>query len=336
MDFDPAVVDSRDWQALLVYDLEVGSRLEDVLDSAVHPALNFEARQIAAEEGGYFVVLRAFPRLSDPHMVDAYGEMRCYIRVGLKTRPMEQHELSAAYADAAKGESRAGERLKRLPLIVRPEDASLESAEAKRGSGPWLGVLTLPVDAPDPLLPMLSAHSRAFPDEGDYERWSRAQVIDASLRWDADGYHADHEHDGELTRRRRLFRNGVFEWGTSLESRADSIPSLSVAQYLHDVLAHFATSYRRAGYFGRVRVWIALEDAEGSQLGLDSNYPAFDHKPLKTGHLEWRDDYSVDGLLHDLTGATRAAMDRMFVAYGLARCSYLSKEGEPRKELREE
>ncbi|HVD87058.1 MAG TPA: hypothetical protein VNB59_06590, partial [Solirubrobacterales bacterium] len=129
------------------------------------------------------------------------------------------------------------------------------------------------------------------------------------------------------------FRNGVFEWGNSLASWADSIPSLSIAAYLHDVLGYFATSYRRVGYFGRLRVWISLEDGEGSQLGVGANYRGFDRKPLSTDHLEWRGDYSVDGLLHDLTGATRAVMDRVFVAYGLARCFYFSAEGEPSEEL---
>ena len=309
------------------------SRLEDVLDSAVHPALNFEARQIEAEDGGYFLVVRAFPRLGVPHMVDGYGEMRCYVRVGLKTRPMEQHELSAAYAEATRSESRAAERLARLPLIVRPEGVELGAPETSREPGLWLGVLTLPVDAPDPLLPMSEADSRAFPDDGDYDRWGHTQPLGPSLSWDAAGYHADREQAEQINQRLRLFRNGVFEWGMALASWADSVPSLSVAQYLHDVLGYFATSYRRAGYFGRLRVWIALEDGEGSQLGLGSNYLAFDRKPLSTDHLEWRGDYSVDGLLHDLTGATRAAMDRVFVAYGLARCFYFSEEGEPSEEL---
>lgn len=120
----------------------------------------------------------------------------------------------------------------------------------------------------------------------------------------------------------------------SLASWAESIPSLSVAQYLHDVLGYFATSYRRAGYFGRLRAWVALEDGEGSQLGLGTDYLAFDRKPLSTDHLEWRGDYSVDRLLHDLTGATRDAMDRVFVAYGLERCFYFTDEGEPSEELR--
>lgn len=309
------------------------SRLEDVLDSAVHPALNFETRQIESSSGGYFLILHAFPRLGVPHMVDGYGEMRCFVRVGLKTRPMEQHELSAAYAEAARSESRAAERLARLPLIVRPEGVALEFPEPNREPGPWLGVLGLPVDAPDPLLPMLDASRHAFPDDGDYERWGHSSAIEPSLRWDADGYHADGEQDGRLTRRLRLHRNGAFEWGMSLANWAESIPSLSVAQYLHDVLGYFATSYRRAGYFGRLRVWVALEGGKGSQLGLASDYLSFDRKPLSTDHLEWRGDYSVDGLLHGLTGATRTAMDRVFVAYGLEKCFYFTNEGEPSDEL---
>ncbi len=315
-------------------DGDARSRLEDVVDSAVHPALNFEARQIEAEGGGYFLVVRAFPHLGVPHMVDGYGEMRCYLRVGLKTRPMQQHELTTAYAEAAGGESRAAERLARLPLIVRPEGVVLASPETNREPGLWLGTLALPIDAPDPLLPMLGADGRAFPDDGDYVRWSRSQQIGLSLEWDADGYHSDREQDGQLTHRLRLFRNGVFEWGVSVASRTESIPSLSIAQYIHDALGYFATSYRRAGYFGRLRVWVSLEDGKGSELGVGDNYSGFYLKPLSVAHLEWRADYSVDGLLHDLTGATRAAMDRMFVAYGLTRCPYFSDEGEPSAELR--
>lgn len=314
-------------------DGDARSRLEDVLDSAVHPALNFEARQIEAEGGGYFLVVRAFPRLGVPHMVDGYGEMRCYVRVGLKSRPMEQHELAAAFAEAARSESHAAERLARLPLIVRPDGVELGAPETNRDPGPWLGVLTLPVDAPDPLLPMLDADSQAFPDDGDYKRWGRSRHLGLSLQWDADGYHGDQPQDDRLSFRLRLFRNGVFEWGNSLASRADSIPSLSIAQYLHDVLGYFATSYRRVGYFGRLRVWISLEEGDGSQLGVGENYRGFGRKPLSTDHLEWRGDYSVDGLLHDLTGATRAVMDRVFVAYGFARCFYFSDGGEPSEEL---
>lgn len=309
------------------------SRLEDVLDSAVHPSLNMEARQIETD-GGYFLVLRVLPRLGAPHMVDGYGEMRFYLRAGLKTRPMSQREIETAFSEATRSEERASQRLARLPLAVLPEGLERESSTrgAELTPGPWLSVLTLPIDAPDPLLPMQEADRQAFPDDGDYMRWSRSE-LGLTLDWDADGYHGDAGDDGKLTRRLRLFRNGAFEWGISLASRAESIPSLSVAQYIHDVLGYFATSYRRAGYFGRVRVWIVIEAGLGSKLGLGGDYMGFDLKPLSAAHLEWRGDFSVDGLLDDLAGATRGAMDRIFVAYGLVRCPYFDADGVPTEEL---
>ncbi|HEV7401201.1 MAG TPA: ATP-binding protein [Solirubrobacterales bacterium] len=314
-------------------DGDARSRLEDILDSAVHPPLNMETRQIETD-GGYFLVLRVFPRLGAPHMVDGYGEMRFYVRAGLKTRPMSQREIEAAFAEAARSEALAGERLARLELAVLPEGVERESTArgANRAPGPWLGVLTVPIDAPDPLLPMQKADSRAFPDDGAYGRWSHSD-LGLTLNWDAEGYHGDLYDEDKLTRRLRLFRNGTFEWGTTLASRAESIPSLSIAQYIHDVLGYFAISYRRAGYFGRVRAWIAIEAGVGSKLGLDSGYLGFDLKPLSNAHLEWRGDYSVDGLLDDLAGATRGAMDRIFVAYGLASCFYFDAEGAPVGEL---
>lgn len=313
-------------------DGDVRSRLEDVLDSAVHPALNMEARQIDVE-GGYFLVVRVYQRLGVPHMVDGYGEMRFYIRSGLKTRPMTQQEIASAFAEATRSERRASERLSRLPLAVRPERVELDAPETDCEPGPWLGVLALAIDAPDPLLPMQEADRQAFPDDGDYLRWSRSD-LGLTLDWDADGYHADARNEGNLTRRLRLFRSGAFEWGVTLAGRADLIPSLSIAEYIHDVLGYFATSYRRAGYFGRVRTWVSIEGGIDSKLGLGSGYLAFDLKPLSTSHFEWRGDYSVDGLLDDLTGATRGAMDRIFVAYGLSSCPYFNADGTPGEELR--
>lgn len=313
-------------------DGDARGRLEDVLDSAVHPALNFESRQIETD-GGYFLVLRIFPRLGPPHMVDGYGEMRFYARAGLKTRPMGQREIEAAFSEAASNERRAGERLGRLPLAVLPEEVDRIGAGVERVPGPWLGVLTLPIDAPDPLLPMEEADSRAFPDDGDYRRWSRSD-LGLNLDWDANGYHGDrYDSEGKLTRRLRLFRNGAFEWGVTYEGWAKSMPSLEFAQRLHDMLGFFMTSYRRAGYFGQVRACVSIEDGVGSKLSIGGGYMGTDLKPLNVAHLEWNGDYSVDGLLDDLGGATQGAMDRVFVAYGLSHCFYFDDEGLPVEEL---
>lgn len=321
-------------RAVPLRDGDTRSRLEDVLDSAVHPALNVECRQIETD-GGYFLVLRISPRLGPPHMVDGYGEMRYYVRVGVKTRPMGQHEIEAAFSGAAGNERRATERLRHLPLAVLPEGIERDRGArgADRTPGPWLGVLTLAVDAPDPLLPMQEADGRAFPDDGGYRRWRHSDP-GSILSWDAEGYHRDRHEEDKLTRRLRLFRSGVFEWGMTLANWAESMPSVEMGQYLHDVLGYFATSYRRAGYFGRVRAWVSIDDGAGSELSVGGGYTVFDRKPLNVAHLEWQGDYSVEGLLGDLDAATRAAMDRIFVAYGLSHCFYFDDEGGLIEELR--
>lgn len=120
-----------------------------------------------------------------------------------------------------------------------------------------------------------------------------------------------------------------------MADRADAIPSISIAQYVHDVLGYFATSYRRAGYYGRLRIWISLEGAEGSRLGVGpDHYLAFERQALAVPHLEWRGDDNIDGLAHNLTAVTHAAMDRVWVAYGFSRCPYFTEKGEPNDELR--
>jgi hypothetical protein len=97
---------------------------------------------------------------------------------------------------------------------------------------------------------------------------------------------------------------------TEAETAAhDANPSLSIAQYLHDMLGYFAISYRRVGYFGRLRVWVSLEDGEGSQLGLGSDYLAFDRKPLSINCLAFksRKNASVSG-----SGSPRSSLEPIF------------------------
>ncbi len=45
-----------------------------------------------------------------------------------------------------------------------------------------------------------------------------------------------------------------------------AVPSRSFTEYAHDALAYFASVYARVRYHGRLRVWIAVEDAETSIL----------------------------------------------------------------------
>lgn len=304
----------------------VQARLEDVLYTTVTPRLNFESRLLETD-GGYFLVVRAFQRGGVPHMVDAYQDKRCYVRTGLSTRPMEQHELEAAYRAVVQRDAGVARRLRHLPLIPRLEGLDLPPPKVHRSEGPWVSVVTLALDAPDPLFEMREADPHAFRDDGDYERWGRESIVSLGLNWDAHGY-MDESFGHGLTERVRLYRSGAFEWGRSFP-RDEPVPSVVLARKVHDALGYFATSYRRAGYFGRVSIWVSIDGAGGTELGVAHahRHSSFDAPTLGVGHLEWTGDTNVERLRHDLSSVVHAAMDRIWVAYGFARSEMFDEEG---------
>lgn len=301
------------------------SRLEDVLWSSVTPRLNLESRLLETE-GGYFLVVRAFQRSGVPHMVDAYEEKRYHVRSGLSTRPMEQYELEAAYRSVAQQEGQVERRLRHLPLIPRLQGIESEPVR-QRVEWPWAGVVTLALDAPDPLFEMSPADHLAFPDSGHHQRWGREGILWGGLNWDAYGYVDEQTDESAIAKRVRLYRIGVFEWGRSFWRHETRVPSVWLAQQVHDAFGYFATCYRRAGYFGRVRLWVALDGAEGTTLAVDPDYFNFDAQTLAVDHIEWVRDENVERLSHGLDSLARAAMDRIWQAYGFANCRLFDEEG---------
>lgn len=302
----------------------VQARLEDVLYSAVLPRLNLESRLLPTD-GGYFLVVRVFQRAGAPHMVAAYDEKRCYVRTGLSTRPMEQHELEAAYQGVAESRTGIERRLRHLPLVPRLQGIELAPVPT-RMAGPWASVVTLALDAADPLFELRPADHLAFPDDGDYERWGREGILWGGLNWDAHGYVHEHRGHAQMTDRVRLYRNGVFEWGRAYRADGETVPSVALAAKVHDAIGYFATCYQRAGYFGRVRLWAALDDAEGTELAL--NRSLLDRgAPLGAAHVEWTADENVERLAHDLDSVAHAAMDHIWVAYGFSRCHLFDEHG---------
>jgi hypothetical protein len=303
----------------------VQARLEDVLDSAVSPKLNMETRLLETD-GGYFLVVRVHQRTGPPHMVDSYNENRYYVRVGLKTRPMEQHEVDQAFRLASANEGRAHRRLLHLPLAPSLQNVEVAAAE-QRVPGPWVSVVTLPLDAPDPLLEMRSADSGDYPDDGDHDRWSRHSALRGGYSWDAHGYVSEHFYDEGLSNRLRLYRNGVFELGWGCQTPDHYVPPITIAQYVHDVVGYFASSYRQAGYYGRIRLWVAMDDAEGTELSLPQGSIRPNPTTLTVSHFEWRTDENVERLLHDLDAVSHTAMDHLWVAYGFPNCWLFDKDG---------
>lgn len=297
------------------------ARLENVLYSAVAPRLNFESRLLQTD-GGYFLVVRVFQRAGAPHMVDTYNENRCYVRTGLSTQPMKQHELEAAYEGVAERRRGIERRLRHLPLVPRLQDVQLGSVPTRR-AGPWASVVTLALDAADPLFELRPADHLAFPDDG-YERWGQG-ILGGGLNWDAHGYVHEYPEHAQMTDRLRLYRNGVFEWGRAYGADGETVPSVALAEKVHDAIGYFATCYQRAGYFGRVRLWVALDDVAGTELAVSPSL--IEGGPLGVAHVEWTADENVERLAHDLNSVAHAAMDHVWVAYGFSRCHSFDEQG---------
>lgn len=303
----------------------VQAQLEDVLDSAISPSLNVDSRLLEAD-GGYFLAVRVFQRTGVPHMVDAYDTHRHYVRVGLKTRPMEQHELEQAYLAVSGNADRAQAKLAELPLVPRLSGVAINDPVMLLTPGVWASVVTLPLDAPDPLLQMRTPDQGDFPDDGGYDRWGRERVVSTGLAWDALGYVRESETE-DMTRCVRLYRNGVFEWGRKCTTSTGVVGSAVVIEGVHDALGYFAGAYAKAGYYGRVRAWVSLDDTADSTLAVDPNYATFDCGPIEHARLEWKTDTNVERLRHDLDAITHEAMDYMWVSYGYRGCLYMDDAG---------
>lgn len=307
------------------------AQIEDVLDGSVTPRLNYEARTLETD-GGFFLLIHVYPRAGVPHMVDAYGDLRCHIRAGLSTRPMQHRELEAAFATARDASSRVMRRLGRVSLAIAPEGVT-KGPDPRRAGGPWLGLAATPLDGPDQLVPMRVAVGDAFPDDGEYPRWYRQTVVPPQFSWNERGYFYEVVDGGLLSRLLRLNRNGVFEWGMSMGSRPN-LPSASITELVHDILGYFATCYARCSYFGRIRLWLRLEQALDVELGVGDGEPVpWKVHPLTSEELEWSGDSNVERLLHDAGPATHEAMDQLWISFGYNRCELFDLNGAPGKKL---
>jgi hypothetical protein len=314
------------------------ARLEDVLYSAVTPRLNLGAATIVADKGGYFIVVRVHQRSGPLHMVDAYEQRRYFIRTGLSTRPMEAHEIERAFADLQYRDVRIDALITRLPLVARiaPDRsrAPEEHGNVREPAGtPWSSVVTAPLDGAETLLTMRTPAQIDFPI--DRERpfvGEPSYILTGIYTIDGHGYISDHEHKewGRLVQRTRLFREGVFEWGIRYRGTG-KIFSRTLVQNVHDALVYFGSIYEASGYFGRVRAWVRVDNADRSDFQVQDELvysAAFDapRAPTLEG-LGFSEDTSVEQLLRDPTPLVHAAMDRLWQGYGFPRCLLYSPDG---------
>jgi len=318
-------------------------RLEDVLASSVSPPLNFAAKTIEADDG-YVVVLQIQQRSGPLHMVEGYNQNRYFIRTGLATRPMQAHEVERSFRDLGNAEERLDELLRSLPLVARLVPARSRAADlaasAQRNervepmAEPWIAVVIAALDASGPILPMRPASSSDFnvleAQQLMIGRWDDLAARPA-FDIDAHGYHCDTEGSVGRIKHLRLCREGVFEWGTRWMSRggAHYIPARAMIKPVRDALAYFASVYQDSGYYGRLRVWIRVENADQSEIALqnDMSLRALPLVPTVDA-LTFVEDSNVERLLDDPMPVVHAAMDRIWQGYGMPACSFFSPAGE--------
>jgi hypothetical protein len=310
----------------------LNDQLRDVLLSAVSPPLVLESRQVEIV-GGYVLVSRIHQRTGAPHMVSAYDENRYYVRRGTSVVRMTAHEVEQAFAQVVHTETRLGRMLRSVPLVPPIGELS----EGSIGDPPvvepgWFGFVAVPLNAPDPLLTMGLALRSAFTN------LAAQRLGGVDLRPTAHGYRSDRIRDGLLTTRLGVYRNGVIEWGDSMghnvapETRWP-VPSTTVFAGVYQMLRFSAETYTQVGYFGRVQVWITLEQADLTSLAVNPNIvPPFE-TVTPDSRFEFSVPTSVDEMTSNATVVLRPLMDSLWQAYGWQRCALWDENDDLRVQL---
>lgn len=321
-------------------DAGLQAQLEDVLFSSVAPRLNVATHLLEAPEGGFFLLVRLQSHMGIPHMVDAYDQNRYFIRAGLATRRMEAHEVERAFRDANRGLAEVDVLVSDLPLVPRigrSRTRELDSAIGGEPAGiPWTSVVVAAVDAPRPLLPMRNPSQLDFPiNPVDGLLGDPHYVRGPLFAIDSLGYLDEQTHRATdlLHRRTRLYRDGVFEWGFRYFSRGGGarLFSRSVINNVHDALRYFARVFTEAPYFGRLRVWIRLDNADAAEFAVEDELVfavALDApRTPSIEDVEYVEDTNVEQLLNDPMTTVHAAMDLLWQAFGFNRCLLFTDEG---------
>jgi hypothetical protein len=311
---------------------------EDILDSSLQPRARFEARSIDVK-GGQVLLVRVEPREGALIMVQGYGEFRYYRRSGTRTIPMDQQEVARARAVDA---DRQGELMELLgpglPLVARIgrfrtrelDELQLREKFALKPLVEKVEWIALPVvvavamDSPRPLIHhSVFAQDGPFPEPPGGRGRNRRVLPDPTWRITANGVVREQSIDPSarpprLAHRLAVFREGVVEWARRYRNE-DVIPAMTFAEDVHDVLRYVGSVFSSVDYFGRVAIFIRLENAHHAQLAFSSE-GGFEepHEPER----EWIGHYAeapVDDLITDPTPIVRDATDVISQGFGLRR-----------------
>jgi hypothetical protein len=320
-------------------DHSLRDRLENILDSTVSPRLNVQTQPIDVE-GGYVLVLRVRERAGALHMVEGYDDHRYFIRRGRRVTPMTEREVTDAFASVASGELALDALLMNTPLLPRiaaNRARVLDVGFDPESLSPWLSVVAAPLNSQrQPFIVIQTAVQNAFRHLPDTPRLGRGDVLGVQgYEIDQYGYlqeFPDEDRHPPYKWRMRLYRNGVLEWGARLAPMRDAmaIPSQTVVELVHDVLAYFGTVYQRIGYFGPVATYLGLDNAENTRLAVGDGVI----QPLSVRVLEGEvdlharsPDVTPDELAQGPTDIVQRGMDYLWQTYGWPRCQLFDEDG---------
>lgn len=313
--------------------------LEDILDSSLQPRAYFHAAAVPVD-GGSVIVIRVEPRRGEPIMVQGFGEYRYYSRSGTRTMPMSGTEVVDAHAAARGRESEVLELLAApFPTLSRVSRPRSHDSLRMAASSPYAGwepkwlplpvVVVVAMDCPRPLIHhTVFADREAFPEPREGLRGGQRDVLPAAP-WKLDAHGFNREVLDEtgprpwyVLHRAAVFRLGIVEWARRYPMKGEFvIPGLTFAEDVHDALRYAASAFSAVEYFGRLAVFVRIENAEKAILEL----PTGIEEPLQNPDVEWLGSFievSTDELLIDPSPVVREAMDVISQGFGVRRSPY--------------
>jgi hypothetical protein len=322
------------------------TRVEDILDSTVHPRLDYSCRTLDAGEGCVLVV-RVAPRAGGPHMVQGYKQHRYFIRRGTRTLPMSEDEVRAAYEAARTRADKLGELLTQLPLLPRIGRARSVDQLRMTGQGvtppeewlPLVSVVTAPFDAGPELISPAHVSEQSFPEP--FDRFAgRNRGLRARGRYSVDALglidealaeSSDEQPPQLVLNRLRIYRQGVCEWAHRYSPDIPepyAIPSSAFAWDVHNAFTYFASIYDAVGYAGRLAVFVRIDNADKATLGVNQRLTDFPRTaPAAMESINAYRETTVDALLADPLVLVRDAMQLIWQAFGYPRCLLFDTDG---------
>jgi len=293
-------------------------RLGQIVDAGVEPRLR-GVRFKPVEVAGGFVLVAHLPASFDgPHRYLVNDASRFVMRSGRHTIDMNYQQLRSAFGNTVTLLDRARafreRRLAsvpsvRMPLSLRP--------------GPITLVHLVPIEAMSG-----RASVDVTPVYYDYSDLSFSDWGGGSRMLNLDGvlsHVSSEEHTNAYT---LLFRTGVIESCrfSGLTIRDDTIiPSLTIADFLHDALPQLAKVCRRVGMSGPALFGVAMLRVGEFRLAINQNYVAGppDRADLVFPEI-WIDDVEALPPVDDIV---KPILDLLWQAFGHPNCGYYNKDG---------